>query len=218
MSSITNQKSNNKLNLGKVKGKEVIANFDGGKITSNAGIVLMAELDKKLKITAKFADCFQDNRNSSYVDYSVHQLLAQRIYGIALGYEDINDHDKLRHDPALEIALSKLNLINADLGVLAGKSTINRLEYCPETIIKQEESRYHRIEHQPQEIEKAFIDIFLQSYKKPPKQIVLDMDVTDDQVHGNQEGAFFNTYYKGVCYAPLYIFCGHHLLVAKLRS
>ncbi len=218
MHSITNQKSNNKLNFGKVKGKEVIANFDGGKITSNAGIVLMAELDKKLKITAKFAECFQDYRNSSYVDYSVHQLLAQRIYGIALGYEDINDHDKLRHDPALELALSKLNLIDSDLGGLAGKSTINRLEYCPETIIKQEESRYHRIEHQPQEIEKAFVDIFLQSYKKPPKQIVLDMDVTDDQVHGNQEGAFFNTYYKGVCYAPLYIFCGHHLLVAKLRS
>jgi hypothetical protein len=180
--------------------------------------VLIAELDKKLKITDRFSECFQDHRNLSYVDYSVHQLLAQRVYGIILGYEDVNDHDKLRYDPALAIALEKLNFINSTKADLAGKSTINRLEYCPETIINQEKSRYHKIEHNPKEIEKTFVDIFLESYKKPPKQIILDMDVTDDQVHGNQEGAFFNTYYKGVCYAPLYIFCGHHLLVAKLRS
>ena len=216
-SSLTKQ-SRHQLNLGTFKGRKVIANFDGGKITSDAGIILIAELDEKLKITDRFAECFQDYRNSSYIDYSVHQLLAQRVYGIVLGYEDVNDHDKLRYDPALEIALKKLNFIDSNEAALAGKSTINRLEYCPETIIKQEESRYHRIEHQPKEIEKAFVDIFLQSYKKSPRQIILDMDVTDDQVHGNQEGAFFNTYYKGVCYAPLYIFCGHHLLVAKLRS
>ena len=101
---------------------------------------------------------------------------------------------------------------------MAGKSTINRLEYCPETIINQKSSRYHKIEPEPKEIEKAFVEIFLADYKKPPREIVLDMDVTDDQVHGNQEGAFFNPYCKGICYAPLYIFCGHHLLVAKLRS
>jgi hypothetical protein len=153
-----------------------------------------------------------------YIDYSVHQLVSQRIYGLILGYEDVNDHDKLRHDPALAIALKKLDFIESNQGSLAGKSTINRLEYCPETILNQEESRYHRIEHDPKKIEKLFVDIFLRSYKKPPRQIILDMDVTDDQVHGNQEGAFFNTYYNGVCYAPLYIFCGHHLLVAKLRS
>ncbi len=116
------------------------------------------------------------------------------------------------------IALEKLNFIDTNEGVLAGKSTINRLEYCPETIINQESSRYHKIEHNPQEIERAFVEIFLDSYKKPPRQIILDMDVTDDQVHGNQEGAFFNPYYKGVCYAPLYIFCGHHFRLAKLRS
>ncbi len=178
----------------------------------------MAELDRKLRITSRFAECFRDYRDLSYVDYSVHKLLAQRVYGIVLGYEDVNDHDKLRDDPALAIALEKLDFINSKKGFLAGKSTINRLEYCPETIINQEKSRYHKIEHSPQEIERAFIEIFLNSYKKPPKQIILDMDVTDDQVHGNQEGAFFNTYYKGVCYAPLYIFSGHHLLVAKLRS
>jgi hypothetical protein len=208
----------NQFNFGKLNGRQVIANFAGGRITSDAGIVLIAELDKKLKITDRFSECFQDHRNLSYVDYSVHQLLAQRVYGIILGYEDVNDHDKLRYDPALAIALEKLNFINSTKPDLAGKSTINRLEYCPETIINQEKSRYHKIDHNPKEIEKAFVDIFLESYKKPPKQIILDMDVTDDQVHGDQEGAFFNTYYKGVCYAPLYIFCGHHLLVAKLRS
>jgi hypothetical protein len=218
MTPISRPKINRQLNLGRLKGRTVIANFDGGKITSDAGIVLMAELDQKLKITARFAECFRDSRNLSYVDYSVHELLAQRVYAIVLGYEDVNDHDKLRHDPALAIALKKLNFIDSDEAVLAGKSTINRLEYCPETIIDQGKSRYHKIEPNPKEIEKAFVDIFLESYKKPPKQIILDMDVTDDQVHGNQEGAFFNTYYKGVCYAPLYIFCGHHLLVAKLRS
>lgn len=152
------------------------------------------------------------------VDYSVHQLLAQRVYGISLGYEDVNDHDQLRYDPALAIALEKLDFINSKKGILAGKSTINRLEYCPETIINQKSSRYHKIEPDAKEIEKAFVEIFLASYKKPPREIILDMDVTDDQVHGNQEGAFFNPYYHGVCYAPLYIFCGHHLLVAKLRS
>ncbi len=161
---------------------------------------------------------FRDYRDPSHVNYSVHQLLAQRVYGLVLGYEDINDHDKLRYDPALAIALSKLNFIDANEAVLAGKSTLNRLEYCPATIIDQANSRYHRIEHQPEELEQAFVEIFLDSYPKPPRQIILDMDVTDDQVHGNQEGAFFNSYYHGVCYAPLYIFCGHHLLVAKLRS
>ena len=206
------------LNFGTIKGRKVIANFDGGRITSDAGIVLMAELDNKLKITARFAKCFRDYRSSSYVDYSVPQLLAPRVYGIILGYEDVNDHDQLRYDPALAIALEKLNFIESTEAVLAGKSTINRLEYCPEQVIDQAGSRYHRIEHQPKELEQAFVDIFLESYSKPPRQIILDMDVTDDQVHGNQEGAFFNTYYNGVCYAPLYIFCGHHLLVAKLRS
>ena len=208
----------NQFNFGSIKGRKVIANFDGGRITSDAGIVLIAELDKKLKITARFAQCFRDYRDPSYVDYPVHQLLTQRVYGIVLGYEDVNDHDQLRYDPALAIALSKLNFIDANKAVLAGKSTLNRLEYCPETIIDQASSRYHRIEQEAKELEPAFVEIFLESHSKPPRQIILDMDVTDDQVHGQQEGAFFNSYYHGVCYAPLYIFCGHHLLVAKLRS
>lgn len=206
-----------KLNLGNLKGREIIANFEGGRITSDAGILWIAELDKKLKITEKFAEAFQDYRNPSYVDYPVRQLLAQRVYGIILGYEDVNNRDKLRDDPALVIALGKLNFLDSTEASLAGKSTINRLEYCPETILDQATSRYHKIEVLAPEIERTFVNIFLSSYFTPPKRIILDLDVTDDQVHGNQEGAFFNKYYNGVCYAPLYIFCGHHLLVAKLR-
>ena len=218
MTRISPESINFHSDFGNLKGRKIIANFNGGRITSDAGIMWIAELDKKLKITARFAEGFQDNRNLSYVDYSLHHLLAQRVYGVILGYEDVNDHDKLRYDPALAIALEKLNFIDSNQAVLAGKSTINRLEYCPETVIDQAKSRYHKIETLPEELERAFVDIFLESYKKPPKSIILDLDVTDDQVHGNQEGAFFNKYYKGVCYAPLYIFCGHHLLVAKLRS
>ncbi len=168
----------------------------------------------------------QDYRHNSYTDYSLLQLLAQRIYAIILGYEDVNghrrcafsEHDKLRHDPALAIALGQLDFINSQEGILAGKSTINRLEYCPETILNQESSREHKIEHYPEKIKTSFLEIFLSSYQKPPKNIVLDLDVTDDEVHGNQEGAFFNKYYNSVCYAPLYIFCGHHFKPAKLRA
>ncbi len=146
----------NQLNFGSLKGRKVIADFSGGKITSDAGIIWLAELDRKLQITSRFAKCFQDHRDSSYVEYSVHQLLAQRVYGIGLGYEDVNDHDKLRYDPALAIALAKLNFIESTPSILAGKSTINRLEYCPETIINQKSSRYHKIEADPKAIEKAF--------------------------------------------------------------
>jgi Transposase DDE domain group 1 len=206
------------LNLGKIGGKEVTVNFDGGNITSDAGIILISELDKKLEITSSFAKCFQDHRHSSYIDYSVDRLLAQRIYAIALGYEDVNDHDKLRHDPAWAIALDRISAIDSNQSIMAGKSTINRLEYCPKEILDQSKSRDHKIEHQPEEIEKNFIDIFLNSYDRQPKEIILDLDVTNDPVHGNQSGAFFNAYYDEVCYAPLYIFCGHHLLVSKLRS
>ena len=215
---LVNQYSNRQINLDKLDGREVIANFDGGSITSDAGIVLLSELDQKLEITASFAKCFQDHRNSSYVHYPIDRLLAQRIYAIALGYEDVNDHDKLRNDPALAIALDRISHIKPNQEAIAGKSTINRLEYCPEEILDQSKSRYHKIEHQPQKIEKVFVDIFLNSYDRQPKEIILDLDVTNDPVHGNQSGAFFNAYYDEVCYAPLYIFCGHHLLVSKLRS
>jgi Transposase DDE domain group 1 len=173
---LVNQYSNGQINLARLNGREVIANFDGGSITSDAGIILLSELDKKLEITSRFASCFQDHRNSSYVQYPVDRLLAQRIYAIALGYEDVNDHDKLRNDPALAIALDRISHLNPNQEVIAGKSTINRLEYCPEEILDRSQSRYHKIEHQPEKIEKVFVDIFLNSYARPPREIILDLE------------------------------------------
>ncbi len=205
------------LSFGRVKGRKVIANFKGGTLTSDGGLVLVAELDKKRQITARFADCFSDYRHQGYVEHSVADLVAQRIYGIIQGYEDLNDHERLRYDPVFALALGKLSSNEPESVVLAGKSTLNRLEYCPETVIAQAEARYHRISHEPKRIEGLLVELFLESYRKAPQSIVLDLDVTDDGVHGNQEQAFFNTYYGGVCYAPLYIFSGHHLLAAKLR-
>ncbi len=116
------------FNLGRIRGREIIANFKGGRITWDAGIILIAELDKKLKITEGFSKYFQDYRHSSYRNYSLIRLLAQRLYGIILGYEDVNDHDYIRHDPALQVALEKLCIFDSNSSdILAGKSTINRL-------------------------------------------------------------------------------------------
>lgn len=214
----SNSRKNRKVfHFEKQRGKKVVVDFSGGLITSNTGILLIAELDRRLKITEKFAKCFRDYRHPSYIDYSLKQLLAQRIYGLILGYEDLNDHDYLRNDPIFILALEKLDFIESNQQELAGKSTLNRLEYCPNTVLDKSKDRYHKIEVLSEKIEQAFLDIFINYYITAPQEIVLDLDVTDDEVHGNQEGAFFNKYYNSVCYAPLYVFCGHHLLTAKLR-
>lgn len=201
------------FSFGKVKHKQVIVNFKGGTLTSDGGLVLIAELDKKRQITSRFAACFKDYRQPERLEHSLHSLIAQRTYGLIQGYEDLNDHEVLRHDPVLALVLGK----NGEGETLAGKSTLNRVEFCPETVTDPSIARYHRISHDPKEIAQLLVEFFLESYQKAPRHIVLDLDVTDDQVHGNQEMAFFNTYYDGVCYAPLYIFCGKHLLAAKLR-
>lgn len=205
------------FSFARVKSRQVIVNFQGGTVTSDAGLVLLAELDKKKQITARFAQCFTDYRNPNRIQHSVKDLIAQRIYGLIQGYEDLNDHDQLRYDPVFALAVGKVCETEAESITLAGKSTLNRLEHCPESVTDRAEARYHRIEHHPKAIADLLVELFLESYRKPPVQIVLDLDVTDDQVHGNQELAFFNTYYDGVCYAPLYIFCAQHLLAAKLR-
>ena len=199
------------------KSPPVVVNFNGGQVTSDAGLSLIAELDRKLQITLRLAKCFQDYRSSNRIDHSIENLIAQRIYGLVMGYEDLNDHEELRHDPMFAIALQKRIGIENEPVILAGKSTLNRLEHCPEDVDQGADSRYHKIGHSSSEIESLFVNIFLESYSKEPRQIILDLDVTDDLVHGNQEQVFFNTYYGGYCYAPLYIFCGKHLLAAKLR-
>ncbi|MCC5619674.1 IS1380 family transposase [Nostoc sp. CHAB 5836] len=186
-------------------------------VTSDAGLGLIAELDRKLQITSRLALCFQDYRQINRMLHPIEGLIAQRIYGLIMGYEDLNDHEELRHDPMFALALGKRIGLENEPATLAGKSTLNRLEHCPEDVEQGADSRYHKIGHCPSKIESLFVDIFLESYVKEPRQIILDLDVTDDLVHGTQEQVFFNTYYAGYCYAPLYIFCGKHLLAAKLR-
>ncbi len=199
------------------KSRPIVVNFQGGTVTSDAGLSLIAEIDRKLQITSQFAQCFQDYRQPNRIDHSIESLIKQRIYGLVMGYEDLNDHEELRHDPMFALAVLKTIGIEDEPTILAGKSTLNRLEHCPENSEQGADSRYHKIGHFPEKIESLFVNIFLQSYSKEPRQIILDLDVTDDLVHGNQEQVFFNTYYGGYCYAPLYIFCGKHLLAAKLR-
>ncbi|MEO1560650.1 MAG: IS1380 family transposase [Cyanobacteria bacterium J06632_19] len=200
-----------------VKSCPVIVNFKAEPVTSDAGLTLIAELDRKREITSRLARCFKDYREPNKVLHPINSLVAQRIYGLIMGYEDINDHETLRHDPIFALAIGKVVNSEQESIILAGKSTLNRLEHCPENISSRADSRYHRIEHDAESIETLLVELFLESYRKPPRQIIIDLDVTDDLIHGNQEETFFNPYYGGYCYAQLYIFCGKHLLAAKLR-
>jgi hypothetical protein len=195
-----------------VDGRHVVASFDGGAITSDAGALLLGQTDRAIRLTERFATCFSDTRCAELVEHQVETMVMQRVVGIALGYEDLNDHDELRHDPVLAVLAAKLEAQRSDCAALAGKSTLNRLE-----LSRTEPTRYHKVSHDPAAIESLFVDLFLDAHKKAPKQIILDLDATDDPLHGNQEGKFFHGYYDCYCYLPLYIFCGRHLLVAKLR-
>src|SRR5271154_6724585 len=195
-----------------VEGRVVGASFDGGAITSDAGALLLGPPDRAIRLTERFAACFTDTRSAELVQHQVETLVMQRVVGIALGYEDLNDHDELRHDPALAVLAGKLEAPRSGCAPLAGKSTLNRLE-----LSRAEPTRYHKISHDPAAIETLFVDMFLEAHNKAPKQIILDLDTTDDPLHGHQEGRFFHGYYDCYCYLPLYIFCGRHLLAARLR-
>jgi len=195
-----------------VEGRQVVASFDGGAITTDAGALLLGQTDRTIRLTERFATCFTDTRAAGLVEHQVDTLVMQRVIGIALGYEDLNDHEELRNDPVLAVLAGKLAAQRSDCAPLAGKSTLNRLE-----LSRAEPTRYHKISHDTTAIESLFVDFFLDAHNKPPKQIVLDLDATDDPLHGNQEGRFFHGYYDCYCYLPLYIFCGRHLLAAKLR-
>ncbi|MHC5937931.1 IS1380 family transposase [Nostoc sp.] len=201
-----------------VKSCPVVVNFKGEPVTSDAGLTLIAELDRKREITSRLAACFKDYREQNRIQHPVTAIIAQRIYGLIMGYEDINDHESLRHDAIFALCVGKVINSPQESITLAGKSTLNRIEHCPENVSSRAESRYHRIEHDASAIETLLVELFLESYRKAPRQIILDLDVTDDPVHGNQEETFFNPYYRGYCYAPLYIFCGKNLLAAKLRA
>jgi len=196
----------------RVEGRDVVASFDGGRMTSDAGAVLLAATDRVVRVIDRFAACFTDQRSPTLVEHSVATLVGQRIYGLALGYEDLNDHDELRHDPMMAVLAGKLAARRGDCAPVAGKSTLNRLE-----LSRPLPTRYHKISHDPAAIEGLFVDLFLEAHREAPKQITLDLDATDDPVHGEQEGRFFHGYYGHYCYLPLYVFCGRHLLAAKLR-
>ena len=202
-----------RLGFAPVDGRAVVAAFDGGAITSDAGALLLGATDRAIRLVERFATCFQDQRDADRVEHRITALVGQRVFGLALGYEDLVDHDQLRHDPALAVLAGKLAARRSDCAPLAGKSTLNRLEHAPAAA----PSRYHKIGHDPAAIERLFVELFLEAHKAAPKQIILDLDATDDPLHGHQEGRFFHGYYDCYCYLPLYIFCGRHLLVAKLR-
>jgi hypothetical protein len=195
-----------------VEGRRVEAAFDGGTITSDAGALLLGAADAAIGLVGRFAACFVDARRPELIEHAVATLVGQRVFGMALGYEDLNDHDQLRHDPAMAVLAGKLAARRCDCAPVAGKSTLNRLE-----LSRPVPTRYHRIAHDGAAIERLLVTLFLEAHRRAPKQLILDLDATDDPLHGHQEGRFFHGYYDGYCYLPLYVFCGRHLLSARLR-
>jgi Transposase DDE domain group 1 len=202
--------------------REVVARFDGGKVSSDAGGLLLREVEEKFHFVEQFARCFSDHRDPDLVEHTLPELLKQRIFGLCLGYEDLNDHDQLRYDPLLAVLVGKKDpegderLRPQDRGkALAGKSTLNRLELTP--VRANAASRYKKIVAHLDTMQSFLVDAFLQQYLVPPERIVLDVDATDNPLHGHQLGRFFHGYYDSYCYLPLYIFCGDHPLLALLR-
>jgi hypothetical protein len=189
--------------------REIVARFDGGTISSDGGAFLLRQTDKLLNLIPRLGKCFLDGRNQSLVEHSVTEMLAQRIYGLALGYEDLNDHEQLRKDPVFGILAGKEDLNEP----LAGKSTLNRMELG--TGIND---RYKKITFWKEGVDELLVNVFLESHDEAPAEIVLDMDTTDLPLHGKQEGRFFHGYYDNYCYLPLYVFCGDHVLCARMRE
>ena len=200
----------------------VTGRFDGGRISSDAGAVLLREVDQRIGLTPRLARCFVDYRNRGSVEHCVDELVSQRVYGIALGYEDLNDHGALRGDALVSLLVGKRDLAGErrkrerDRGyALASASTLNRLELGePEEAAHH---RYKRIVSHPAALDDLLVDLFMESHRRAPREVWLDLDATDDPLHGHQEGRFFHGYYRCYCYLPLYIFCGEHLLCARLR-
>ena len=202
--------------------RSVEVGFDGGSITSDAGVVLLRDLDRRLGITRCLARCFTDHRSPDRIEHTVEHLVRQRVFALTLGYGDVNDHDCLRRDRALALACGREDILGErrrrerDRGIpLAGKSTLNRLEDCSASA---GEHRYHRIGADIDAMGELLVELFIGGFPEPPEEIILDVDATNDPLHGHQEGRFFHGYYDEYCYLPLYIFCGERLLCAKLRT
>ncbi len=197
-----------------VERRAVVAGFDGGDITSNGGGWLLGQVDRGLGFVRRFTQCFSDRRDPRYVEHQVETLVGQRIFGLALGYEDLNDHDELRKDPTFTALAGKLApVLRSDCEALAGKSTLNRLEHTP----KWHGAKYHKIDCDGAQVDTLLVDLFLEAHDGAPREIVLDLDNTDIALHGMQEGRFYHGHYEEYCYLPLYVFCGRHLLLARQR-
>ena len=194
-------------------GREVVGSFDGGAVTSNGGAPLLREADRVIGLTRRVCGAIRDGRCQELVVHATSTLVAQIIHGQALGYEDLNDHDDLRHDPVLALLSDTDEPRREDTAVLAGKSTLQRLEQSAKSGV----ARYHKFEIDDAKMDQVFLDIYKAAHETPPKRIILELDATDIPLHGNQEGRFYHGYYGNYCYLPLYIFAGRHLLLARLR-
>jgi hypothetical protein len=192
--------------------RQVSARFSERQLSTEGGALLLRETDRKIGLLSRVRKCFSDYRNPIFIEHELGELLAQRIYALALGYEDLNDHEELRRDPLLALMAGKRKLEEP----LAGKSTLNRLELSPAN--SPLDDRYHKITYSSEALDALLVDIFLESYAKAPRQIVLDLDVTDTPLYGQPEDRFFHGYYTEYCYLPLYIFSGDHLLCARQRA
>jgi hypothetical protein len=202
--------------------RNVIARFDGGRVTSDGGGILLREIEERFRFIERFAACFTDHRDPELIEHSLVDLLKQRLFGLCLGYEDLNDHDWLRHDAMLAVLVGKEDpeghdrLQQRDRGkALAGKSTLNRLELTP--VGSNGTHRYKKIVAHLHQIHDFLVDAFLIQHPSAPTRLVLDLDATDDPIHGHQLGRFFHGYYDAYCFLPLYVFCGDHPLLALLR-
>lgn len=192
--------------------RSVVADFDGGALTSDGGALLLRQTEHRIHLLPRLAACFTDFRSQERIEHGVEQMLAQRVYGLALGYEDLNDHDQLRRDPLMNLLAGKREPESA----LASKSTLCRLERTTATATPAE--RYKKIRYDNEAIDRLLVDLFLESQSDAPEKIIIDLDATDTPLHGRQEGRFFHGYYDHYCYLPLYIFCGDQLLCARLRE
>lgn len=202
--------------------RDVLAAFDGGKVTSDAGGLLLREIEGRFHFLQRFAQCFTDHRDPQRTEHTVLELVQQRVFGLCLGYEDLNDHDQLRHDPLLAVLVGKTDPLgerrtaSRDRGkALAGKSTLNRLELTPPGA--RADSRYKKIVANVADMQRFLVEAYIVQQRQRPLRIVLDVDATNDPIHGHQLGRFFHGYYDQYCYLPLYIFCDDHPLCALLR-
>ncbi len=206
------------LDFGTVEARSVVGAFDGGvtQLACRRPVIGCAPTERS-RLIGRLASCFTDRREAESIQHTTTTLVGQRVVGMRAGYEDLNDHDELRHDPVMAVLAGKLKARRKDCAPVAGKSTLSRLEHAPEEGVAFAPPRYHKISHDAGAIAELFVTLFLEAHRRPPKRIILDLDATDSPLHGHQEGRFFHGYYDCYCYLPLYIFCGRHLLAAKLR-